>query len=77
MLNLSLLRTLTLEMIRHGFSLPGERSDTDSFDNTNTEIITRNNERDIIIDEWEKLELLLLTHFYNYIILFHEFYFFI
>jgi hypothetical protein len=58
-------------MIRHGFSLPGERSDTDSFDNTNTEIITRNNERDIIIDEWEKLELLLLTHFYNYIILFH------
>jgi len=30
-------------MIRHGFSPPGERSDTDSVDNTNTEIITRNN----------------------------------
>ena len=26
-------------MIRHGFSPPGERTDTDSLDNTNTEII--------------------------------------
>jgi len=43
-------------MIRHGFSPPGERSDTESFDNTNTEIITRNNGCGIIIDEWEKLK---------------------
>jgi len=42
-------------MIRHGFSPPSERSDTDSFDNTNTEIITHNNGRGVIIDEWEKL----------------------
>ena len=39
-------------MIRHGFSPP----DTDSIDNTNTEIITRNNERGVIIEEREKLE---------------------
>jgi len=32
-----------------GFSPP----DTDSIDNTNTEIITRNG---VIIEEWEKLE---------------------
>jgi len=32
------------------------RSDTDSVDNTNTETITRYNGRDVIIDEWEKLE---------------------
>jgi len=43
-------------MIRHGFSPPGEMTDTDSIDNTNTEIITRNNGRGIIIEEWEKLE---------------------
>jgi len=43
-------------MIRHGFSPPGEKTNTDSFDNTNTEIITRNNGRGIIIEEWEKLE---------------------
>ena len=43
-------------MIRHRFSLPGERSDTNSFDSTNTEIITHNNGRGVIIDEWEKLE---------------------
>jgi len=43
-------------MIKHGFSPPYERSDTDSIDNTNTEIITRNNGRGVIIDEWEKLE---------------------
>jgi len=45
------------EMIRHGFSPPDERSDTDSFNNTNTEknFITRNNGRGVIIDEWEKL----------------------
>jgi len=41
-------------MIRHGFSPPAERSDTDSFDNTNNEIITHNNGRGVIIDEWEK-----------------------
>jgi len=39
-------------MIRHGFSPP----DTDSIDNTNTEIIARNNGRGVIIEEWEKLE---------------------
>jgi len=43
-------------MIRHEFSPSGERSDTDSFDNTNTEIITHNNGWGVIIDEWEKLE---------------------
>jgi len=43
-------------MIRHGFSPPYERFYIDSFDNTNTEIITRNNGRSVIIDEWEKLE---------------------
>jgi len=41
-------------MISHGFSPPCERSDIDSIDNTNTEIITRNNERGVIIDEWGK-----------------------
>jgi len=49
-------KSVDVEMIRYGFSPPGERSDTDSFDNTNTEIITCNNGRDVIIDEWEKLE---------------------
>jgi len=39
-------------MIRHRFSPPGERSDTDSVDNTSTEIITRDNGRGVIIDEW-------------------------
>jgi hypothetical protein len=43
-------------MIRHGFSPSGERSDIDSFDNTSTEIITRNNGRGVIIEEWEKFE---------------------
>jgi len=41
-------------MIRRGSSPPGERSDTDSVDNINTEIITHNNGRGVIIDEWEK-----------------------
>ena len=45
-------KCVDVEMIRHGFSPP----DTDSIDNTNTEIITRNNGRDVIIEEWEKLE---------------------
>jgi len=49
-------KSVDVSMIRHGFSPPGERSDTDSFDNTNTVIITRNNGRAIIIDEWEKLD---------------------
>jgi len=48
-------KSVDVEMIRHGFSPLGERSDTDSFDNTNTEIITCNNGRGVIIDEWEKL----------------------
>jgi hypothetical protein len=37
-------------------SIDVERSDTGSIDSTNTEIITRNNGRGVIIDEWEKLE---------------------
>ena len=49
-------KSVDIEMIRHGFSPPGERTDTDLLDNTNTEIITRNNGRGVIIDEWEKLE---------------------
>ena len=49
-------KSVDVEMIRHGFSPPGERSDTDSVDNTNTEIIALNNGRGVIIDEWEKLE---------------------
>jgi len=51
-------KSVDVEMIRHGFSPPGERSDTDSFDNTNTEIITRNNGRGDIIEELEKLEVI-------------------
>jgi len=43
--------SVDVKMIRHGFSPPGERSDTDSFENTNTEIITRNNGHGVIIDE--------------------------
>ena len=49
-------KSVDVEMIRHGFSPLGERSDTDSFDNTNTEIITRNNGCGVIFEEWEKLE---------------------
>ena len=49
-------KSVEVEMIRHGFSPPGEMTDTDSIDNINTEIITRNNGRGIIIEEWEKLE---------------------
>ena len=45
-------KSVDVEMIRHGFSLP----DTDLIDNTNTEIITHNNGRGVIIEEWEKLE---------------------
>jgi len=36
-------KSIDVEMIRHRFSPPREKSDTDSFDNTNIEIITRNN----------------------------------
>jgi len=50
-------KSVDVEMIRHEFSPPGERIDTDSLDNTNTEIITSNNGRGVIIEEWEeKLE---------------------
>ena len=49
-------KIVDVEMIKHGFSTSGERSDTDSFDNTNTEIITLNNGCGIIIEEWEMLE---------------------
>ena len=48
--------SIDIEMIRHGFSPPGERTDKDSLDNTNIEIITRNNGHGVIIEEWEKLE---------------------
>jgi len=48
--------SVDVEMIKHGFSPPDERTDTYSVDNTNTEIITHNNGRGVIIDEWEKLE---------------------
>ena len=44
-------KSVNVEMIRHGFSPPDERSDKDSFDNTNSEIITRNNGCGVIIDE--------------------------
>jgi len=37
-------RSVDIEMIRHEFSPLGEVSDTDSVDNTSTEIITRNND---------------------------------
>ena len=53
-------KSVDVEMIRHEFSPPGERTDTDSLDNTNTEIITHNNGRGAIIDEWEKLEAIIL-----------------
>jgi len=43
-------------MIRHEFSSPCEKSDTDSFDNSNTEIITLSNGGGFIVDKWEKLE---------------------
>ena len=51
-----MLRGVDVEMIKHGFSPPGERIDTYSLDNTNTEIITRNNGCGVIIEEWEKLD---------------------
>jgi len=43
-------KSVDIEMIRHGFSPPGEKTNTDS------EIITRNNGRGVITEEWEKLE---------------------
>ena len=49
-------KIVDVEMIRHGFSPPGEEINADSLNNTNNEIITRNNARGVIIDEWEKLE---------------------
>jgi len=52
----TVVKSVDVEMIRHGFSFPSERTDTDSLDNTNTEIITRNNGRGVIIEEWKKLE---------------------
>ena len=48
--------SVDVEMIRNGFSPPGEMTDTDSVENTNTYIITHNNGRGVIIEEWEKLE---------------------
>jgi len=47
-------KIIDVEVIRYGFSPPNERSDTDSVDNTSTEIITRNNGLGVIIDEWEQ-----------------------
>jgi len=60
--------SVDVEMIRHGFSPPGEMTDTDSVDSTNTEIITHNNGRGVIIEEWKKLEAIAsntLLQFYN------------
>jgi len=60
--------SVNVEMIRYRFSPPGERTDTDLLDNTNTEIITRNNGRGIIIEEWKKLEAIVsnaLLYLYN------------
>ncbi|KAG4098291.1 hypothetical protein H8356DRAFT_1354833 [Neocallimastix lanati (nom. inval.)] len=51
-------KSVNVEMIRHGFSPP----DTDSIDNTNTEIITRNNGHGVIIEEWEKSLVALLSY---------------
>ena len=48
--------SIDVSMIRHRFSPSGERFNTDSFDNTNSQIITQNNGRGVIIDEWDKLE---------------------
>jgi len=70
-----------VEMIRYGFSPPSEKTNTGSLDNTNTEIITRNNGRGVIIDEWENLEAIASNalNYMIYNILFHVFicYFFI
>ena len=52
----SVAKSVDIEMIRYGFSPQGEKSDTDSLDNINTEFIIHNNRRGVIIDEWEKLE---------------------
>jgi len=52
----TVVESVDVEIVRHGFSPPCQRSDTDSVDNTKTEIITLNNGRGVIIDEWEKLE---------------------
>ena len=61
--------SVDVEMIKHGFSPPDERTDTYSVDNTNTEIITHNNGRGVIIDEWEKLETIIyFFYFFIYII---------
>jgi len=53
-------KSVDVEMIRHEFSPPGEMTDTDLVDNTNAEFITRNNNnrRGVIIEEWEKLEVI-------------------
>jgi len=51
-------KSVDVEMIRHEFSPPGERTDIYSFDNSNTEIITHNKGRGVIIEEWEKLEVI-------------------
>ena len=53
--------SVDVKMIRHEFLPPSERTDTDSLDNTNIEIITRNNGRGVIIEEWEKLEAIAST----------------
>ena len=49
-------KSVDVEMIRHGFSPPDKMTDTDSVDNTNTQIITHNNRRGVVIEEWVKLE---------------------
>ena len=59
---------LNIEMISNGFSSLVERSDTDSFDKTNTENITFNNDLVLSSINGKSQRLLLLTHFYNFII---------
>jgi len=53
--------SVNVKIIRNGFSPPGEMTDTDSVDSTNTEIITHNNRHGVIIEEWEKLEVIAIA----------------
>ena len=62
-------KSVDVEMIRHGFLPPGEKINTNSLDITNTEIITCNNGRGVIIDEWEKLEAIASNALIYYIII--------
>ena len=57
LLNLPFAESVDVEMMRAwDFHLPVKELIQNSIDNTNTEIITRNNGRGVIIEEREKLE---------------------